>query len=232
MPTKIANIEVLDFDEAIAYAKSLDLKDKGKHIELEDAILLLLSSIDYNKKIISRTLLMKEVFLLYEEIFKPLGLAKSAKDVGYIAYKFGPYSYQVNVSTISLVLAGKVQLVNYYNRKLDATLTTKIDYKKDVPKNGETFLAVYQTTATFKDIAKRYQNLFSSKGLDIEDLGAKIADKKLRWDQRGSMGIIRYVYKNYKEYIVKSELKQAYPELFFGLVKEDRWLIYDRNRKY
>lgn len=231
MSIKIANIEVLDFDEAINYAQSLNFEDKDQHIELEDAILLLLSSIDYNKKIISRTLLMKEVFLLYEEIFRPLGLAKSAKDVGYIAYKFGPYSYQVNVSTISLVLAGKVQLVNYYNRKLKTSLNSKIDYQKDT-KKGETFLAVYQTILKFEDITKKYKNLFSSKGVNIEDLRKTIADKKLRWDQRGSMGIIRYVYKTYKEYIVRSELKQAYPELFFGLVKEDRWLIYDRNRKY
>ena len=80
---------------------------KGAHnlgeIDLKDAILLLMTSLEHQKSIVSRTLLMKEVFLLYEEVFKPYGLSQGASDAEFFGYIYGPYSRKVNVS-ISLLL--------------------------------------------------------------------------------------------------------------------------------
>ena len=222
---KKIGIKTYSLDEIKEYISENRNKKVEAKIKLEDAILLLLSAIEYRKVIISRTLLMKEVFLFYEEILKPLKVSEGAKEVGYIAYKFGPYSYKVNIAVASLILSGKVQYKNYYENK------EKLDNILPETMNGEKFLALYETTENFYDIVGKYNSILKRIHIKPDSLRERIADKKLRWDQRGAMGIIRYVYSRYKEYIVNSSLKEVYPDLFYGIIKEDRWLN-DRNRKY
>lgn len=223
---KKTKIKTYSLAEIKGHISEKSYKKVEAKVKLEDAILLLLSAIEYRKVVISRTLLMKEIFLLYEEILKPLKISEGAKEVGYVAYKFGPYSYQVNIAVASLILSGKVQQKNYYERQ-EHPDDIILDIKK-----GEKFLATYETTESFYNIAEKYNNTLKRISIKSNVLRDHIADKKLRWDQRCSMGIIRYVYSKYKEYIINSNLKEVYPDLFYGIIKEDRWLIYDRNRKY
>lgn len=221
-------VKLYNTDNAIKYVSGISEKGKVKNpvkINLDDSILLLLSSIDYNKVVISRTLLMKEVFLLYEEIFKKFGLSSGAdKDAGYIAYKYGPYSFMVNTSVITLMLSGKIQLTNYYDIEKKEKERLELDLRKR-------YLDRYETVVKFEDVASRYKKLLRRANLNISRLKKIIANKKRAWDQDGTQGIIRYVYKEYKEYITNSELKDVYPELFFGVVKEDRVRRYDRNKR-
>jgi hypothetical protein len=82
-------IKFISIDEADRILKSKFQENINVRVQpisnfsLKDSILLLLSSIDYNKSIISRTLFQKEVFLFYEKILKNNGLSIGAREAGF-----------------------------------------------------------------------------------------------------------------------------------------------------
>jgi len=215
--------KVFNLKQATAYIENLDANKANKNINVEDAILLLLSVLDRNKQIISRTLLMKAVFLFYEEILKDVGLSKGASEAGYIAYKYGPYSYQVNLSLITLVLKGDVMLEEYHSKQ-------KVDVN-DINSSKKHFLASYSTNLNFENVHNKYKGLFAQKHINMQEFKNKLAKKKHGWDQDSYTGILRYVYSKYPKYINKSELRDVYPDLFYGIIKEDKVSPYDRNKR-
>jgi len=215
--------KVFNLKQATAYIENLDANKANKNINVEDAILLLLSVLDRNKQIISRTLLMKAVFLFYEEILKDFGLSKGASEAGYIAYKYGPYSYQVNLSLITLVLKGDVMLKEYHSKQ-------KVDVN-DINSSKTHFLASYSTNLNFEDVYNKYKDLFAQKHINMQEFKNTLAKKKHGWDQDSYIGILRYVYSKYPRYINKSELRDVYPDLFYGIIKEDKVSPYDRNKR-
>ena len=176
------------------------------HIALNDSILMLLSSIDYNKKIISRTLLQREVFLFYEDILNDIGLSTGASDAGYFPYKYGPYSIDVNISMSVLIFSGKILVSNYYS-------------------NGEEnkkFLTVFETKQVFENIAKKYEELLADKGLSIGSFHKKIVDRKISWDQSKPNGITKLLLsKGFKGWYNKKSLDKVYPSIYFGKVREE-----------
>ena len=59
-------------------------------ISTDDAILMVLSAVDHQKSVISRTLLQREVFLFYESVCKEYGISDGASDGGF----FNPEDFQ------------------------------------------------------------------------------------------------------------------------------------------
>ena len=217
------NEKIFKLEEAKSYIEKLEMQKGKEKISIEDAILFLLTVLDWNKKIISRTLLMKSVFLFYEEVLKFYGLSNGAAEAGYVAYKYGPYSYKVNLALIMLVLKGNIMLEEYHTKeKGDIT---------DVKSPKKHFLASYSTNLNFDDVARKYKGLFTKKDIDIKSFKELLAEKKHGWDQDTYIGILRYVYSKYNSYISKSELREVFPDLFYGIIKEDRVSPYDRSKR-
>lgn len=203
---------------------------KGAHnlgeIDLKDAILLLMTSLEHQKSIVSRTLLMKEVFLLYEEVFKPYGLSQGASDAEFFGYIYGPYSRKVNVSISLLAFSGVVKISNYHDKfhSIDGNDTAE----KRVP-----FLPFFETAENFYSVAKNYFGLLEKKGIGIEELKQTIARYKTAWDQNAPSGVIRYVDQSkYEGYIINNSMEDLSKKFKYGLIVEEfnRSLIQKETR--
>ncbi len=180
-------------------------KDFYNKFNVGDSIMLVLSSIDYQKSVLSRTLLQRAVFLFYEDVLKNLKLSEGAKDAGYFPYKYGPYSIDVNVALSTLIVSGKVRVENFY---------------KD---NNKRFLAKFITDTDFNKIAAKYEELLSSKGIPIEIFHEIISKNKQSWDQSGIKGINKLLYsENFKSWYKEGvTLTNVFPFIRFGKITED-----------
>ena len=203
---------------------------KGAHnlgeIDLKDAILLLMTSLEHQKSIVSRTLLMKEVFLLYEEVFKPNGLSQGAIDAEFFGYIYGPYSRKVNVSISLLAFSGIVKISNYHD-KFPSIDGNNADEKR------APFLPFFETNENFYSVASKYFDLLEEKGIGIEDLRQTIARFKTAWDQNAPSGVIRYVDQSkYERYIIDSSMEDLSKKFKYGLIVEEfnRSLIQKETR--
>jgi len=171
-----------------------NLKREGLQIFPEDVILLLLYS-HSDKPVINRTVLMKEVFLTYEEVLKE----KEMKFINpeFFAYKFGPFSYRVSEALWFLSSGGLIQVQGRAKGKKEEFRITK---------NG-----VAVVKLLMKKMSRNVNKML------IEDL----ANKRKGWDQFGRNGILNYVYKMYQDYSVRSKIKQKYGTTIWGeLFKE------------
>ena len=85
-PIEIASdgTRIYAYKEAVEVFKTL----KADTFSIPDLVLLVLGAQD--KPVHGRTLLMKEVFLLYEEVLKDC-----SEDPGFVKYRLGPYSFHV-----------------------------------------------------------------------------------------------------------------------------------------
>ncbi|WP_290705350.1 hypothetical protein, partial [Ferroplasma sp. Type II] len=179
-----------------------------KRISLNDSILMLLSAMDYNKKIISRTLFQREVFLFYEDILKDLGISKGAVEAGFFPYKYGPYSIDVNLSLSTLIFSGVIQVDNFY--------------KSQEGKNKRSFLTVFTTGEDFDKVAKKYEDIFIDKGVTLENFRKILCDRKHAWDQSEAKGIAKLlISKGFKEWYNKKSLDDSYPLIHFGKIREE-----------
>ena len=210
---KIQFISLEEADKLIKLKKNSESFENKVYanINLNDSILMLLSSIDYNKKIISRTLLQREVFLFYEDILNNMGLSEGASDAGFFPYKYGPYSIDVNLALSTLIFSGKILIENYYKDP---------EYSKDQKRFR--FLTVFITDINFNDVANKYEELLADRGYDIERFHAMVQEKKHAWDQSGVKGITNLLLsKGFKDWYNRKTLKEAYPSINFGKITED-----------
>jgi|Deesub1362A_J573_1020465.scaffolds.fasta_scaffold01045_8 uncharacterized protein YwgA len=165
--------------------KELLKKTPENKILVRDAILMLLS-VKNEKPIYGRTMIMKQIFLFYEEILKRRGL--KFQDPKFVPYKYGPYSFTVMQALEDLYFAGYIKIEGRKNtRKERFTLTEK----------------------GLIEILNKFESL-------AESIKKEIEEKRIGWDQLGTDGILRYVYQNYPEYKEKSEIKKKYKEIEWG----------------
>jgi hypothetical protein len=182
---------------------------KERQINLNDSILILLSSIEHKKKVISRTLMQREVFLFYEEILKPMDLSKGAVDAGFFPYKYGPYSIDVNLSLSILVFSGKINVSNYF------------DEVKAKGGKGK-FLTVFETSVNFDKVASRYEDMIGNKGYTIIKFHELVEGRKWAWDQSTAKGITSLLLsKGFRGWYEKKSLEEVYPSINFGKITEE-----------
>jgi len=182
-------------------------KSTTQKITADDAILMVMSAVDYQKSVISRTLLQREVFLFYESVCKKHDLSKGAIDVGYFPYRYGPYSIDVNLALSTLIVTGKVRVENYY---------------KDEVKNKR-FLARFVTNIEFTDIADKYIDLIASRHLSLDKFREILESKKHGWDQSGIKGINELlITMGYGDWFkTRISLEEVLPNITFGKITED-----------
>jgi hypothetical protein len=218
--------KIYTIKEAEGYFKNLKVKKPNK-IALEDAILLLLTCLDQKGKvIISRLLLMKEVFLFYEEVLRPMGLSKGAgKDAGFFAYKYGPYSADVNVALSALAISGKIKISNYYKTLNDSSIKNLGSNENIIIKDfNKKFLTYFETDHDFDEILLKYSNILSKKKISKTKFKKELATRKHSWDQSGYKGILKYVYERpkFRKYIKNSVLLQhKVRDINGGVIRED-----------
>jgi|GEM_PF-768640 hypothetical protein len=189
------------------------------NFSIKDSILLLLSAIDYNKSIISRTLFMKEVFLFYEVILKNIGLSIGAREAGFFEYKYGPYSIDVNVVASGMIFSGILQVKNFYEKESENEIRQELIGEKN---NRQRFLAVFKTNVEFDNIAKKYEELLMDKGYSINEFRNLVSEKKKAWDQSGPKGITRLLQsEGFKNWYNDVPLEHVFPEISFGKIRED-----------
>ena len=173
---------------------------KKKTVTLDDMILLLLYVIK-DKPIIHRTVLFKQIFLLYKEILPSL-ITERYKNIKIVdhefyPYKYGPYSDKLSKSLTNLYEQGFIDVKGRAKGKLEKFLLTK---------RGETY---------FKKFVKPEFQEF------MEELEKILKIKRIQWDQWSRDGILRYVYQNYPEYTTKSKLKNKYRRIKWGEIFQE-----------
>lgn len=173
--------EVFSYKEATAVAK----KRKVPDLLVRDLILLLLYA-RKDKPIYGRTMLMKQVFLLFEEILRKYNL--KVQNPKFVPYYYGPYSFTVAKVLEDLSFAGYI----------------KIEGKKNTRK--EKFML---TNQGLREIDKKWNKL-------DENLRKEIEKHRIAWDQMGTDGILNYIYTYYPEFKEKSKIKDKYKEIKWG----------------
>lgn len=173
--------EILPYQEAIAIAEKRESPD----LLVRDLILLLLYA-RKTKPIYGRTMLMKQVFLLFEEILKKYNL--KIQNPKFVPYHYGPYSFTVAKVAEDLAFAGYI----------------KIEGKKNTRK--ERFIITQQG---IREIEEKWRKL-------NENLKKEIENHRIAWDQMGIDGILKYVYTYYPEFKEKSKIKNKYKDIKWG----------------
>ena len=109
-------------DKTIFYdykkAKEIFAKLKVKQFSLKDLVLILLYA--QKKPIHGRILLMKELFLLYEEI-----LSEKVENPKFVPYRFGPYSFHLTELMSNLQFAGYLKISGRRNSRNESFEITK-----------------------------------------------------------------------------------------------------------
>jgi hypothetical protein len=212
---------ILSIEEADREYEKIKLDESVPSIE--DSILMLLSIIP-DSPIVSRTLMMKEVFLFYADFLKRFGIESDPiRDAGFFAYKYGPYSLRVNISLASLALAGKIKIRDFDDYLEEERKKMKGYEKLDLPDGNGRYHACFSTNVDFENIIARYKQEFEEHEINMYQFKNELMNFKWAWDQKTAAGVVLYIYNNpkFKEFIGKSELKDKFPEAYGGRVKED-----------
>jgi len=178
-------------DGSIAYTMARALREYKKikvvKYTVSDLILFLLYS--QNKSVRGKTLLIKEMFLLEQQIFKN----QNAENCKFIPYYYGPYSFHVANKLDNLIISNLVDIKKVKGRKLDEYILTN---------KGERF------------VKKKYQLLNPKIRDELEDLrmaldqyGSKRIYNAIYKDER------------YQKYIVKSKISYKYKLITWGKSK-------------
>jgi uncharacterized protein YwgA len=163
-------------------------KKEEKRVLVTDAIYILLYS-HHNKPIYGRTMLMKQVFLLFEEIFKNEKI--SYQNPNFVPYNFGPYSFTVMEIIENLKNSGELVVQGRKNTKKE-----KFELSEK---------ALEKAKHRFSTVSPKLKKL--------------IKEKRIGWDQLGNDGMLRYVYLNYPDYKEKSIIKNRYSDIHWGIGK-------------
>ncbi len=130
----------------------------------EDSIILLLYVRD-ERPIRGRTVMQKELFLMYQEVLKKKYFSDlEIVNPEFVPYKYGPYSFKLSSALASLIFRGKVA--------------------KNGPKNREKFTI----TEDGKELARRIVELFPQR--IIGELLEILKIRRKGWDQLGREGLM------------------------------------------
>ena len=173
--------KIFSFEEA-----RRKLKEKKKLDLLVRDIILLLLYAKKDKPIYGRTMLIKQVFLLFEEILKKYNL--KVQDPKFVPYHYGPYSFTVAKAVEDLTFAGYIKIEGKKNTKKERFSLTELG---------------------IREIEEKW------KGLN-ERLKKEIENHRISWDQMGTDGILNYVYTYYPQFKEKSKIKGKYKEIKWG----------------
>lgn len=99
---------------------------KAKPLSLRDLVLILLHA--QNKPIHGRILLMKELFLLYQEV-----LSQKTEDPKFVPYRFGPYSFHLTEVVSTLFYDGLIEVRGKKNSKTESFIITEKGNKQIRP---------------------------------------------------------------------------------------------------
>lgn len=174
----------LSYEELETYIEKA-LRGKKPTILIEDIILLLMNS-HPEKPIHGRTMLMKEAFLLYEEMLK--GGEIETQNPRFVPYRYGPYSFLLMQTLDTLLMAQVVKVRGKTNSRKESFSLTPIGIAK-----------------------ARIRLSRMPSGLQ-----SKISEARVGWDELGTDGILNYVYANYPRYKERSELKKRYKDIMWG----------------
>lgn len=189
----MSDIERLS-DNSILYSMKEFEKELSKYnkeerkVLITDAIFILLYA-HPNKPVYGRTMLMKQIFLLFEEIFKRNKIAHQSPN--FVPYNYGPYSFTV------------MEIIENLKNSGDLLVQGRKNTKK------EKFSLSEKATMRAKEN-------FTSLPHGLKEL---IKEKRIGWDQLGNDGILRYVYLNYSDYKEKSIIKNRYSDIHWGIGK-------------
>jgi len=123
-------------------------------------------------RISGRTMLQKQVFLAFHQVFGP----RLASDPGFRPDRFGPFSQIVADLPFALRASG---LVNIQSKG----------------EGHSTYVLAPQGRSVARDV----------RGFDLpESVIALLHEKKASWDEWTTEGALRYVYRNFPRYAVKT----------------------------
>ncbi len=155
----------------------------------DELILLVLGVVD--KPVQGKVVIQKEVFIFYQELKDKLKII----DPQFVPFRYGPFSFRI------------------------ATLLDLLEYLEFivVTNRGRRRLARYSLSEKGRKYAEEV----------IEKIRRKLGDEyieKLRrlrqgLDELGHDGILRYVYQYYPQYTDKSELKDKYAHIDWGVTE-------------
>ncbi|MBB6067857.1 hypothetical protein [Methanococcus maripaludis] len=159
--------------------------DPEKIITVRDMILIMLY-VYKDVPVFGRTLLFKELFLLYEKILKDENGLEVQKPE-FKPYNYGPYSFDIADNLEQLEWNEYIEIEGEKRRTQSFKLTKK----------------------GILEIEEKFEKL-------NPDLKEKIKILRKGCDELGTDGILKYVYTNYPEYKEKSKIKNRYKEIIWG----------------
>ena len=152
------------------------VKNEKPRINAAEIILLLLSI----SPIKGNTKLQKQVFLTWKQF-----LYKKNIELGYRPYKYGAYSELIDDVVKNLHIENKI---NIERRRGEGTIFSINQKGKEELKK----ITNHRKTSSYKLL--KLKNKF----------GDKLEDKKIDWDEWSAEGILRYTYRNFPEYTIKT----------------------------
>jgi len=163
--------------------------DDSQKLMISDLFLVLLYA-KWDKPIYGRTMLIKQLFLLYNEVFDKFQEIY-LQEPNFIAYDFGPYSFK------SMKILDDLRFSKEIN----------VDGKKNTKKES------FRLTEKGAVIAKEK---FKTLPLSLQK---ELEKKRIGWDQLGTRGILNYVYERYPDMKENSKIKRRYKDITWGLGK-------------
>jgi hypothetical protein len=163
--------------------------DDNQKLLISDLFLILLYA-QNDKPIFGRTMLIKQLFLLYNEVFDKFHEI-SLQEPNFIAYDFGPYSFK------SMKILDDLR----FSKEIC------VDGKKNTKKES------FSLTEKGANIAKQKFNTLP------RPLQKDLKNKRIGWDQLGTRGILKYVYERYPDMKENSIIKKRYKDITWGLGK-------------
>jgi uncharacterized protein YwgA len=169
---------------------------KSPLFSINDMILILLYAND--KPIIRRTVLFKELFLMYKEVIPKYFNSEEIPDFEFVPYKYGPYSFKISEILLSLNYNGLIIIKGRAKGKNEAFI-----------------------------LSEKGKNIINSKLSDRDiinntnDFILELREKRTGWDQLGRSGILNYVYTYYPKYKTNSLIKNKYGAVKWGTLFEE-----------
>lgn len=179
-------------DGSIAYTMKRALLEykriKPVKYTISDLILFLLYSQD--KSVRGRTLLIKEIFLMEQEIFKN----QNAQDCRFIPYYYGPYSFHVVNKLHNLIIAGLISVKPVKGRKLTEYVLTK---------KGERMIR-----SKYKSLPPKIRDALENLRMALDQYGSSKILNAIYLDQK------------YQQYVIKSKIGNRYKLITWGKGKK------------
>jgi len=172
---------IFSFEEA---KKEFQKREKPDLL-VKDVLLMLLYA-KRDKPIYGRTMLMKQIFLLFKEVLNKYEL--NVQNPKFVPYYYGPYSFMVAKVLEDLAFAGYVEIKGKKNTRKERFMLTD---------HG------------VREIENKWKDLDTN-------LKEEIKKHRIAWDQMGTDGILKYIYTYYPEFKEKSKIKNKYKDIKWG----------------